>query len=235
MNTAARLESAAPLDSVLVDGWTYRATERAIRYEPVEAVVAKGKAEPVEAWVAVEARSIVPERARVGGLPLVGRDARAQLGGGGAGAFAAEPSTQLVSVIGEPGIGKSRLVVELLAMWRSYQTWSRGGGAGHWPMGRASRCGRWVRWSRARPGSSSLTLPQVAGAKLAEAVAAVVLDEHDRGWVERHLRPLVGLEARERRGGGWPGGGVRGVAAVLRSTCRERPDGTGVRRHSLGR
>ena len=76
VNTAARLESAAPLGGVLVDGWTYRATERAIRYEAAEAVEAKGKSEPVEAWVAVAPRSIVPEQVRVGGLPLVGRDAR---------------------------------------------------------------------------------------------------------------------------------------------------------------
>ena len=79
VNTAARLESAAPLGGVLVDGWTYRATERAIRYEPAEAVEAKGKSEPVEAWVAVAPRSIVPEQVRVGGLPLVGRDAEADL------------------------------------------------------------------------------------------------------------------------------------------------------------
>ena len=79
VNTAARLESAAPLGGVLVDGWTYRATERAIRYEPAEAVEAKGKSEPVEAWVAVAPRSIVPEQVRVGGLPLVGRDGEAEL------------------------------------------------------------------------------------------------------------------------------------------------------------
>src|SRR4029079_491327 len=58
VNTAARLEAAAPVDGVLVDGRSYRATERAIRYEPAEAIVAKGKSEPVEAWVAVAPRSI---------------------------------------------------------------------------------------------------------------------------------------------------------------------------------
>ena len=76
VNTAARLESAAPVDGVLVDAYTHRATERVIRYAEVDAVVAKGKAELVEAWRAVEPRSIVPEQARVGGLALVGRDAR---------------------------------------------------------------------------------------------------------------------------------------------------------------
>lgn len=49
VNTAARLESSAPLDGVLVDGWTYRATEQAIRYQAVAPVEAKGKSQPVEA------------------------------------------------------------------------------------------------------------------------------------------------------------------------------------------
>ena len=43
VNTAARLESAAPLDGVLVDGWTYRATERAIRYEAAGAGGGEGE------------------------------------------------------------------------------------------------------------------------------------------------------------------------------------------------
>ena len=64
VNTAARLESAAPVDGVLVDEWTYRATSRAIRYDEAEPVEAKGKSEPVAAWVAVEPRSIVPEQQR---------------------------------------------------------------------------------------------------------------------------------------------------------------------------
>src|SRR4051812_23447772 len=56
VNTAARLESAAPADGVLVDEWTYRATSRAIRYEDAAAVEAKGKTEMVSAWLAVEPR-----------------------------------------------------------------------------------------------------------------------------------------------------------------------------------
>lgn len=71
VNTAARLEAAAPADAVLVDEWTYRATSRAIRYEQAEAVKAKGKAEPVAAWLAVDPVSVLPEQQR-DQLPLVG-------------------------------------------------------------------------------------------------------------------------------------------------------------------
>ena len=61
VNTAARLESAAPLGGL--GGWVDVSGDRAaIRYEAAEAVAAKGKSEPVEAWVAVAPRSIVPEQ-----------------------------------------------------------------------------------------------------------------------------------------------------------------------------
>src|ERR671916_2457584 len=45
VNTAARLQTAAPIDGILVDEATYRATGRVIAYEPADAVAAKGKAE----------------------------------------------------------------------------------------------------------------------------------------------------------------------------------------------
>ena len=61
VNTAARVQSAAPVDGVLVDRSTYRATDRAVRYAEAEPVVAKGKSEPVSVWRALEPRSLVPE------------------------------------------------------------------------------------------------------------------------------------------------------------------------------
>src|SRR5207253_2080443 len=47
VNTAARLQSAAPIDGILVDETTYRATRDVIHYEEADPVSAKGKAEPV--------------------------------------------------------------------------------------------------------------------------------------------------------------------------------------------
>src|SRR4051794_3967463 len=57
VNTAARLQSAAPVNAVLVGSQTYHATERAIEYGDVQSVEAKGKSQPVEARPAVRARS----------------------------------------------------------------------------------------------------------------------------------------------------------------------------------
>ena len=57
VNTAARLQTAAPVNGVLVGETTYRATAHAIEYRDAGAVQAKGKSEPVPAWEAVEAKA----------------------------------------------------------------------------------------------------------------------------------------------------------------------------------
>ena len=62
VNTASRLQEAAPTGRVIVGTETYRATRQSIRYEATEAVAAKGKAEPVEAWLAVEPSTAPAER-----------------------------------------------------------------------------------------------------------------------------------------------------------------------------
>ena len=74
VNTAARLQAAAPVDSVLVDEATFRATERQITYQPAEAVQAKGKADPVGVWEVLGARaSLGVDVAQEGRARLVGR------------------------------------------------------------------------------------------------------------------------------------------------------------------
>ncbi|MGH3053726.1 MAG: adenylate/guanylate cyclase domain-containing protein, partial [Gaiellaceae bacterium] len=57
VNTAARLQAAAPVNGILVGETTYRATRETIEYADHEPVAAKGKAEPVPVWEALEARS----------------------------------------------------------------------------------------------------------------------------------------------------------------------------------
>ena len=193
VNTAARLEAAAPVGGVLVDEWTFRATGRAIRYEAAAPVEAKGKSELVAAWVAAEPRSIVPEQQR-DQLPLVGRDAEADTLRVALDRSRREPSAQLVSVIGEPGIGKTRLVEELssyvgglpdLITWRRGRSLSYGDGVAFWALG---------EMVKAQAGILESDSARVAQEKLSEAVAGVILDERDREWVARQLRPLVGLD-----------------------------------------
>jgi hypothetical protein len=56
MNTAARIQSAAPVNGVLVGELTYTATRDAIDYRDAEPIAAKGKSEPVRVWEAIEVK-----------------------------------------------------------------------------------------------------------------------------------------------------------------------------------
>jgi class 3 adenylate cyclase/tetratricopeptide (TPR) repeat protein len=201
VNTAARLESAAPADGVLVDEFTYRATERAILLEAAEPVAAKGKSQTVAVWRAVAPRSLRPEHSRVTDAPLVGREREAEALVGALARSQAEPSAQLVTLVGSPGIGKTRLVEELwahvdrmpdLVTWRQGRSLAYGEGIALWALG---------EMVKGQAGILESDAAEQAGAKLRHAVNELIRDEHDRDWVERQLRPLVGLDAAAALGG----------------------------------
>jgi class 3 adenylate cyclase len=73
VNTAARLQSAAPTNGVLVDETTQRATRQAIDYRDAQPVQAKGKSEPISVWEAREARSRFGIDVAQSGAAFVGR------------------------------------------------------------------------------------------------------------------------------------------------------------------
>src|ERR1700736_2228021 len=74
VNTTARLQAAAPVNGILVGEITYRATSRQIAYREAGPVTAKGKAEPLRVWEAVEARArLGSDVAADGSSPMVGR------------------------------------------------------------------------------------------------------------------------------------------------------------------
>ncbi len=78
VNTAARLQAAAPVGAVLVGEDTYLSTRNVIEYQPgFEPVKAKGKAEPVPAWIAIRAGVPAGERPLTR-VPMVGRSAPAR-------------------------------------------------------------------------------------------------------------------------------------------------------------
>ena len=73
VNTAARLQTAAPVGAVLVGEETYAATRNAVEYRPAQPVLAKGKSTPVRAWLALRATSQAGERL-MAPVPMIGRD-----------------------------------------------------------------------------------------------------------------------------------------------------------------
>jgi class 3 adenylate cyclase/tetratricopeptide (TPR) repeat protein len=199
VNTAARLQSAAPVNGILVGEGTYRATRHAIDYREAAPVEAKGKAEPVKVWEAVSARarfgSDVEQKLRT---PLVGRERERSLLADALDRARTEQSVQLVTLVGVPGIGKSRLVAELFQIieadsdligWRQGRSLPYGERVSFWALGEIVK---------AHAGILESDDAATAEEKLVAMVETLSEDEQEREWVAGHTRPLVGLEGAER-------------------------------------
>ena len=195
VNTAARLQTSAPVDGILVGETTYHATDRAITYRGAEPVVAKGKSQPLQVWQAVEAR------ARLGidvvqrpTTPLVGRGEEVDLLRDALRRCRSERAVQLVTLVGVPGIGKSRLVWELMQAverdpdfitWRQGRSLPYGEGVTFWALG---------EMVKAQAGILDTDTAEAAGQKLRATVADMISDPVEAAWVEEHVRALAGLE-----------------------------------------
>jgi len=205
VNTAARLQAAAPVDGILVGNATFRATRNMIEYREAPLVDAKGKSQPLHAWEVVAARSrfgidVMEQQRR---SPLVGRERELAVLVDAFERCKGERTAQLVTLVGVPGIGKSRLVAEL------FQTLDADPGLYWWRQGRSLPWGEsqsfWALAEivKAQAGILETDDARDAEAKLARLVTELV-PEGERAWVESHVRPLVGIatgagESADRR------------------------------------
>ena len=190
VNTAARLQTVAPVGGVAVGEQTYRATRHVIDYAAMQPVAVKGKREPLRLWHATGVRSGAGE-VQPDATPFIGRENElAQLQG----AFdraVEEATAQLVTVVGEPGVGKSRLVGELAA-WLD----ARPEGVRRL-TGRCPRYGEGITfWALGELVKAQAGIVEADGTaevdrKLAAAVDAVIAPG-EREWVRTLLAPLVG-------------------------------------------
>jgi class 3 adenylate cyclase/tetratricopeptide (TPR) repeat protein len=115
VNVAARLQAAGRPDSVTVGESTYRASREAITYERLEPLTLKGKEEPVPAWEATRALAKPRRGAGRAQTPLIGREEEASLLMSLVERVEREGRPHLVTVIGQAGVGKSRLLRELMS------------------------------------------------------------------------------------------------------------------------
>jgi predicted ATPase/class 3 adenylate cyclase len=193
VNTAARIQTAAPVDGVAVCEQTYRSTRRVFDYERLPDVTAKGKADPVSLWWAKGARArFGSDVGRGFRTPFVGRELEKPLLIGTFERASQQRSVQFVTVVGEPGVGKSRLIAELLAYvhgkpdiirWRQGRCLPYGDGIGFWALGEIVK---------AEAGILESDSAEAAEAKLDATVSP---SESERAWLLQRLAPLVGLEA----------------------------------------
>jgi class 3 adenylate cyclase len=199
MNTASRLQNAAPVDGILVDETTHRATGGAIEYRQADPVRVKGKTGPIDVWEAIAARPAGADERPARETTFVGRAKELDLLLDALARARDESAPQLVTVVGVPGIGKSRLVREFLRAVRRADDGSLtslhgrslpyGDGVTFWALGEMAKLETGILASDAA---------DIASEKLSRAVRAVVPDEREADWVDQHLRPLVGLGGETR-------------------------------------
>jgi class 3 adenylate cyclase len=194
VNTASRLEGVAPVGGVVVGEPTSQLTSRLFDYESLPPVQVKGKAKPLPIWRAHAARSrpgIDVDQAPT--VALVGREVELTLLTSVYERALREGSVQLVTIVGEPGVGKTRLVRELrgivearpeLVAWRQGRCLAYGAETSAWALGEVVK---------AQAGVLASDNAAEAARKLGDAVAAVVEDQTEQEWLMSRLTPLVGL------------------------------------------
>jgi class 3 adenylate cyclase/tetratricopeptide (TPR) repeat protein len=202
VNTAARLQSAAPVNGIVVDETTFRATRTVIDYEPADPVEAKGKSEPIPVWTASAARSRfgvdVAHEAR---SEIVGRERELGIVRDAFERARHERTPQLLTLVGIPGIGKSRLVYELrrivdadpeLITWRQGRCLAYGDGITLWALGEIVK---------AQAGVVEQDSADEIAAKVRGAVSDTLAGTGDEARVEAHLLALLGLGGEAQLGG----------------------------------
>jgi class 3 adenylate cyclase/tetratricopeptide (TPR) repeat protein len=194
VSTASRLQGVAPIGGVLVGEWTHRLTKDLFDFEPLDPVRVKGKAEPQRVWVARAARSRFGAELQRGlPTPFVGREDELELLKRTFARSIREPSVQLVTLLGEPGVGKSRIIRELftyiddrpeLIFWRHGRCLPYGESVTFWALGEIVK---------AHAGILESDDARTARAKLTDCVAGLVADPAEQEWITSRLAPLIGL------------------------------------------
>jgi class 3 adenylate cyclase/tetratricopeptide (TPR) repeat protein len=145
VNTAARLEQAAGAGQIWIGEPTYRLVRDAVVAEAIEPVDAKGKAEPVAAYRLDEVIAGAEARARQLDSPMVGRETELLAILDAFERSVADRTCRIMTVLGEAGVGKSRLALEALGAIGDRATVLRGRclpygeGITYWPVAEAIR------------------------------------------------------------------------------------------------
>jgi class 3 adenylate cyclase/tetratricopeptide (TPR) repeat protein len=195
INTAARIQSVSPVMGVAVGGATFDATRLVFDYRELAPATVKGKSAPVRVWQAVSPLArLGTDVTRRHDSPLVGREKDVAVLTRAFDRACAARAPHLVTIVGEPGLGKSRLIAELfghldsrpeLVTWRQGRCLPYGDGITFWALGEIVK---------AHAGILETDAPDVALARL----EAVLPDTDDRGWLKQRLLPLLGIEASSR-------------------------------------
>jgi class 3 adenylate cyclase len=209
VNVASRLEGAAKAGQVFVSRNTYRLTRGAFTFQEMDPIKVKGKREPLTVYELLHAK-LQPDKSRgVEGLssPLVGRDVerqalvncleKLQTGKG-----------QIATILGEAGIGKSRLLAEIRQREGKNLTWLEGRS---FAFSRSLGYGVFLDLLRRYAGIADEDAEAEAAASLKERLNAILPDDLESYAVLAQLLSMR-LDSQE----------TAGVGAVTGEAFRDR-------------
>ena len=228
MNTAARLLALAPPGGIVVGETTHAMTAHVTEFEALPAVRLRGRQALERPWLVTgTVAQLGVQLRRPEAAPFVGREVELGILTGLFEKSMRSASPQAVLLVGEAGIGKSRLLVEmarrldarpdLLAQWRQVRCSPFDEGAGLWPLAQIVR-----EHAGIVAGDDDAAVETKLGRCFAEA--------RDEPWFLQRLRALLGSggdrASRVRE--------LRRVVAVHRPDGARAPDGARGRGRPVG-
>jgi class 3 adenylate cyclase len=187
VNTASRMQQAAPTNGVLVGEETYRSTRSVIEYERAEPVLAKGKQDPVPVWRALSA-SVPPGERAEGRVPMLGRVSELGVLQGIWDRVVAERRPNLLTVFGPAGIGKTRLATEFSRL--AADEGARVIRGRSLPYGEVAPYGAFGAQLKQIAGMFDTDTPEAAVEKLQRAVGGLL--DGEASEVASHLALMIG-------------------------------------------
>lgn len=195
VNAASRMQSLAEPGTVYIGEMTSSLVRTAIEIVPMGSHQVKGKEEAI---VAYQAMRVMTERGGAGKTdvlepPFVGRASELRLMKDSLHATGRERRPRLVSLVGQGGIGKSRLVREFLkyvdgiaevVYWHQGRSPSYGNGLSLWALG---------EMIRQRAGVTEVDDDDTTRDRLNEMVAGFIDDAEQGAWIRDRLATLLGI------------------------------------------
>ena len=235
VNTAARLQSAAPSTGSSPTRRRTAPPVQRVDYETASAVEAKGKSEPIPVWTAVEAHARfgvdVAHEAR---SELVGRERELAVVQDAFERARHERTPQLLTLVGVPGSARAGSSTSSTGSSKPIPSSSPGARAAASPTATGSRSGRSARSSRRRPASSSRTRRTRSRRSSIRPSQDTLAGTGDEARVESHLLALLGLAERNTARRRSPQRGIRRLAPLPRRSRRAAPARRRRRGHPLG-
>lgn len=192
VNTASRMQSLAPHDSVVIGEATLRAVRDRFEVEALPPAIVKGKSEPLQVWRVVAERADVD----IDRTPFVGRRRELATLVERFDEVVASGSSQAVTVVADAGVGKSRLVAEL-AMRIAARARRLTGTC--LPYGEGVTFAPVEQTVRALMGIEPSDDAVISVARLEAHAARIEADPQDRSWLIRTLQAVLALEPAPER------------------------------------